>query len=73
MVGWSTLVMAMLNRTPGMMRASIEHYRYDPTGPSYDFDRVFHLDDANAWLGALFGLLIGLVVSVLWLAPPKPK
>lgn len=73
MLGWATYVTAILDRIPDMMRVSFEHYQYDPTGPPTDFQWVLHHDPGDAWVGALFGLLIGLVVSVLWLAPSKSE
>ena len=59
LLGWATYVTVILNRIPGTMSASFMVYHDDPTNFSYEFEKVVHLDDADAWLGALFGLLVG--------------
>ena len=59
LLGWATYVPVDLDRIPSTMSASFMVYHDDPTNFSYEFERVVHLDDADAWLGALFGLLVG--------------
>ena len=59
LLGWATYVTVDLDRIPGMMSSAFMVYQTDPAHFSYDFERVFHDSDDNAWLGVLFGSIIG--------------